>query len=107
MENLYMFVLGIVTVIFILINIGVVYAIFKIVEMNKYIQDLERNLFNQSDYFRNEIENNTRNVNQEINELYRKIDIDLKNLHDVINSEVDSRIDKLIDKLKKNELGRS
>lgn len=111
-----MFILGVISVIFIIAIVGIVYVIVKIEKLKNRMSSFERTI---EDSFRNtnrledsisvKISDMERNNNQEISELYRRLENSLEKLHNVINSEVDSRMDKLLEKFKKhnNEANRS
>jgi len=89
------FALGIVTFVFVLMSVGMVWAVIKIKDTDESLRNLERDLNDVSD-------ENKRDVSRSLDDVYRHA----SDIHkacvdrmDSIERELDSRLDKMYNKL--------
>jgi len=89
------FALGIVTFVFVLMSVGMVWAVIKIKDTDESLRNLERDFTDASDEYK-------RDVLQSIDDVYRHTSDIHKACVDRIDSierELDSRLDKMYNKL--------
>ena len=89
------FALGIVTFVFVLMSVGVVWAVIKIKDVDESLRYLERDLNDVSD-------ENKRDVLRSLDNVYDTVNAynsDLEGRIDNIERELDSRFDKMYNKL--------
>lgn len=93
------FALGIVTFVFALMSVGVVWAVIKIKDVDESLRYLERDLNDVSD-------ENKRDVLRSLDNVYDTVNAynsDLEGRIDNIERELDSRFDKMYNKLNNNK----
>lgn len=94
------FALGIVTFVFVLMSVGVVWAVIKIKDVDESLRYLERDLNDVSD-------ENKRDVLRSLDNVYDTVNAynsDLEGRIDNIERELDSRFDKMYNKLTNIEI---
>ena len=89
------FALGIVTFIFALMSVGVVWAVIKIKDTDESLRNLERDFTDVSDEHKREVSRSVDDVYRHTNDIHKAC----VDRIDSIERELDSRLDKMYNKL--------